>query len=117
MNKYTDATPGPWREYTDPDGWTWVVGPDMEHYTDLKGNYTGLSNTICSIGDMEVTDKTDHANAALIAAAPDLLDENKRLRAALEDAKDVIAYLDAGVLGMEWLVERKAQTGKDGDSE
>ncbi len=64
MNRHT---PGPWEEKITGDGLVWVIMPDAHRV---------------SIGDMEETCGICHANARLIAAAPDLL-------AALEDIRDL----------------------------
>ncbi len=56
-------TPGPWRQDINDDG---------ELFIDLRPQCKGFADIIV-IGDLEETDGEDHANAALIAAAPDLL--------------------------------------------
>ncbi len=56
-------TPGPWKHYIDNEGYLVV---------DLGPRCLGSTQQIC-LGDMEDTEGEDHANAALIAAAPDLL--------------------------------------------
>ena len=83
MNKFEGHTPGPWKELIDNDGWVYVVGPNHEELYYPDGEFGGHLGFICSIGDMEDTEKEDHANAALIAAAPDLLRQRDELAAAL----------------------------------
>lgn len=80
MNNHT---PGPWKA--------------VEANTD----YSGTFNRILSISDAEIaparaygdTEEQRHANARLIAAAPDLLDACKNIVAACELTED--AYYDA----------------------
>jgi hypothetical protein len=54
-----EHTPGPWKDFVDDDGYL-IVQMDAAHTVML--------------GDMESTCGTCHANARLIAAAPELLD-------------------------------------------
>ena len=67
MSKHT---PGPW-ELHDDEGW-FMLG-HKNRYVELAGN-----------------GKEAKANRALIARAPELLEENERLRAALEQAQSCI---------------------------
>jgi len=70
----TNHTPGPWKRLTDEDGEIWVIADDDHRY---------------NIANMEGSCKECHANASLIAAAPELLQ-------ALSFAKSVIQS------GEEW---------------
>ena len=56
-------TPGPWQEVVDVDGDVWVC-PEGERETHAHTYY---------VGNMENTCGECHANARLIAAAPELL--------------------------------------------
>ena len=78
-----EHTPGPWKEFIDSLGYVYIVGPDHKvEQTDTTALHTG---TICYVGDMEETDGVDHANAALIAAAPRLLEACKKAVEVLEN--------------------------------
>ena len=74
MDKYEGHTPGPWVAawYGDVDEWQDGIG---------LGIVAVSNGGICEMQNRPEV----KANAALIAAAPDLLAENKRLRAALEE--------------------------------
>ena len=78
-------TPGPWEKHIDPDGWFWIVPEDYEYWLDTRGNFVGISETICSIGDHGIVDQADQANAALIAAAPDLYEALDKTVELLDD--------------------------------
>lgn len=56
-------SPGPWKDEITEDGDLIVVIPFHDQYCDRL-----------DFGDMEVTAGEDHANARLVASAPDLLD-------------------------------------------
>ena len=92
-------TPGPWAvgysSPTDEDNCCLAVWrkADLDY---------GFGSVVCKISPMKQMDDTDHANANLIAAAPDLLDALKELlneeimkddllsRIAINKAKSVI---------------------------
>lgn len=76
-------TPGPWQEVTDDDGNEWVVP---------KGHTPNDMHTYF-IGDLESTCSECHANAHLIAAAPDLLEACKAALECLEILDDDVDYL------------------------
>ena len=99
MSKHT---PGPWKILDDPDGWEWIVKGDYE-LSYYKGEFSGVIGTICCIGDLEAIDWIDHANARLIAAAPDLL-------TVLEELIEELAqYGDIG-----WYDMPSKEKGEDG---
>jgi hypothetical protein len=60
----TKHTPGPWKDFVNDDGYL-IVQMDDAHTTVL--------------GDMESTCGTCHANARLIAKAPEMLNQLERL--------------------------------------
>lgn len=70
MNTFTGHTPGPWVTYDDHDS--------IHRYEILAIGKT-IARIYCERGD----EATDAANAALIAAAPTLLDQRDALVAAL----------------------------------
>ena len=72
-SKFEGHTPGPWK-----------IGPH-DNVTNRFGD------RIAVIVYRDVNGDETQANAALAAAAPDLLEENKRLRKALELCRDVLS--------------------------
>jgi len=83
ISKYEGHTPRPWEYNTDDDGWTLAFirernDPDRDEFIVLMTKPNG---------DPHLTMNTD---LRLIAAAPDLLAEVKRLRKELEWYKQAI---------------------------
>ena len=96
MSDFTGHTPGPWRF-------------DIERgvVSDTQKNMAGVPYTVASAVDYE--------DGLLIAAAPDLLVENKRLREAL----DTILMLDPAAEDAAFLAVTVAGEAlrEDGDGE
>ena len=87
----TQHTPGPWR--VDPDHCRDVQTADGAIEICLAEGGEPYGKNLFSVPSMEEA----HANARLIAAAPDMLDELKNLRRAyvnlLESGRDRIVFL------------------------
>ena len=77
------STPGPWHATTRKGSWDWVVARDS-------------NNEICQMfHDGTDFNETGEANARLIAAAPELLEEMRNAAANLETIMDLIdGYVD-----------------------
>lgn len=83
----TRHTPGPWtvagRSSNDGEAYIIEAGGRL---TPNERTVAWTANTLVNLPDGEYGEETtaeDRANSALIAKAPELLDENNRLRAAL----------------------------------
>jgi hypothetical protein len=88
------ATPGPWRTVDDAQGPCMVMHPTREGVaiatlTEVFRPVHGFHDDWCG-DDAPVTIAERNANARLIAAAPDLVDEIVRLRSLLADAERLI---------------------------
>lgn len=107
----SDHTPGPWKDTITDEGDLIVqIGEPVENPTTDMATTHGVF-----LGDMEGTCGECHANARLIAMAPDLLALASRLREALNDRVDVadmsfFAILDDAdliiKLAKDWTTER-----------
>jgi len=95
-DKYEGHTEGPWVIRTDKvAGATRMMTFFIRHYTDTE---CGISKLICSMQGIHEY----NADAELIADAPLLLAEVKRLRDVLRDVKsDIDSYLNGGWNGDE----------------
>jgi len=91
-------TPGPWE--IDPDTPNQVIRPPTN-------DAYGLSAIIADCANGNWPDEKTLANARLLAAAPELLAENKRLREALEFYAQTDHYDDTGEIA------RRALQGGD----
>jgi hypothetical protein len=88
------ATPGPWRTVDDAQGPCMVMHPTREgvaiaSLTAVFRPAHGFHDDWCG-DDAPVTIAERNANARLIAAAPNLVDEIARLRSLLADAERLI---------------------------
>jgi hypothetical protein len=81
-----EHTAGPWKQLTDDNGDVWVIADDGHRY---------------HIANMEGSCGTCHANANLIAAAPDLLAVCEEVEKTLSDFGifDKASGLDNTLLG------------------
>ena len=86
-------TPGPWKQL-EYDDWLYIGGDDMDliEYDPVNEPYNcEVQNAVCVIGRVDDMTERDEANAALIAAAPDLL-------AACDDAVQALMLLSPDCL-------------------
>jgi len=85
-DKYTGHQPAPWR-WVKPTG-EWFLYAEQGNYSDLnhiQGNGIWLPDTFCRLGkELDPTHKLHKVTYDLIADAPLLLEEVKRLRGAVE---------------------------------
>ncbi len=88
-DKFKGHTPGPWNVLGDDE---YAHGCPMIEVDNGKGGSEDWASIAYVVADVDdgLLDK-DRANAALIAAAPDLLAENERLRAVADSLEN--AYL------------------------
>ena len=95
-DEFEGHTPGPWLIGRGADGWPIVhTAPDS-----FSPSGQGVAH-VCKRPMCQ-----DHeANARLIAAAPELLDERDRLRAEAEALADVIDTLRADAERYRWLTQ------------
>lgn len=77
--EFKGHTPGPWSVHIDQGQTVRVVSDDKSKYHRLI--------PVCTPYSLDQNPEMMPANAALIAAAPDLLAENERLRAAIAEIK------------------------------
>ena len=78
-------TPGPWKQVV-YDDWLHIGGDEMEYvqYDPMDEPYNyAVENAVCVVEHVENMTETDYANAALIAAAPDLLEVCEKTAAML----------------------------------
>ena len=93
IDKYEGHQPAPWR-WVKPTG-EWFLYAEKGNYSDLNHQGAGgiwLPDTFCRLGKgLDPTHKEDKATYDLIADAPLLLAEVKRLRFHLESVVDELA--------------------------
>ena len=86
-------TPGPWKQL-EYDDWLYIGGDDMDliEYDPVNEPYNcEVQNAVCVIGRVDDMTERDEANAALIAAAPDMAARIERLeteKAAIAEIAD-----------------------------
>lgn len=81
LDEFTGHTPGPWHQgdgHGTGKGYAICSGPQILAKVNGNGYPAGIGNA-----------PESDANAALIAAAPDILEECKRYRAALEAVRNL----------------------------
>ncbi len=92
MNKYKGSTPGPWvwardrrtrQEFLDYCAESWDrADPQSAFFNVIQVDVDGENRTVAILGN----GPTAHINGPLIADAPMLAAENKRLRAIIDNA-------------------------------
>ena len=126
-DKYEGHQPAPWR-WVKPTG-EWFLYAEQGNYSDLNHQGAGgiwLPDTFCRLGKgLDPTHREGEATYNLIADAPLLLEEVKRLRKALywvavEETRDDVDYMWEGVDEIlsghpRWAQTKCIQTGEEWD--
>lgn len=109
----TEHTPGPWeaiREYAN----RWRIERKRDGFVPLSLGI--VTTTVCEVGGSDPS--VAEANAQLMARAPDLLADNARLRAALQNLSDDVRDYGTGKLRVRdscWQARAALNPTEDGE--